>query len=128
MVVKNPEVALAAVAAAAASAMNGDMSADPDVLDPARPSTPPLRLLPTQDEAHTLTSRADLRFGPKFKVLTQTDQIGELQTLIRDGETTRPHFKFVADRLIRLVIEEGLNQVHVIESVTALMFIAPSVF
>ena len=44
------------------------------------------------------------------QVLHQTDQIHELQTLIRAADTTRSHFKFVADRLIRMVIEEGLNQ------------------
>eukprot|EP00095_Tigriopus_kingsejongensis_P008163 maker-scaffold735_size104922-snap-gene-0.31 protein:Tk08163 transcript:maker-scaffold735_size104922-snap-gene-0.31-mRNA-1 annotation:"uracil phosphoribosyltransferase homolog" len=48
--------------------------------------------------------------GPNFKVLPQTDQIHELQTLIRSEDTSRSHFKFVADRLIRMVIEEGLNQ------------------
>ena len=46
----------------------------------------------------------------KFKVLSSTDQIRELQTIIRDKETSRSEFKFVADRLIRMVIEEGLNQ------------------
>ncbi len=49
-------------------------------------------------------------FGPFFKLMHRTDQIHELQTLIRDAETTRSQFKFVADRLIRMVIEEGLNQ------------------
>ncbi|TRY79891.1 hypothetical protein TCAL_07084 [Tigriopus californicus] len=48
--------------------------------------------------------------GSKFKVLPRTDQIHELQTLIRSAETSRSNFKFVADRLIRMVIEEGLNQ------------------
>jgi len=48
--------------------------------------------------------------GGKFKVLQSTDQIKELQTIIRDKETSRSDFKFVADRLIRMVIEEGLNQ------------------
>ena len=48
--------------------------------------------------------------GGKFKVLASTDQIKELQTIIRDKDTSRSDFKFVADRLIRMVIEEGLNQ------------------
>merc|ERR1712183_470699 len=48
--------------------------------------------------------------GGKFKVLTSTDQIKELQTIIRDKDTSRSDFKFVADRLIRMVIEEALNQ------------------
>ena len=48
--------------------------------------------------------------GAKFKVLKSTAQIKELQTIIRDSTTSRSDFKFVADRLIRMVIEEGLNQ------------------
>jgi uracil phosphoribosyltransferase len=48
--------------------------------------------------------------GHKFKVLRSTNQIKELQTIIRDSTTSRSDFKFVADRLIRMVIEEGLNQ------------------
>jgi hypothetical protein len=34
----------------------------------------------------------------------------ELQTILRDKSTNRSDFKFYADRLIRLVIEESLNQ------------------
>merc|ERR1719270_1555566 len=48
--------------------------------------------------------------GPKFRILRRTDQIHELQTKLRNVETSRSEFKFVADRLIRMVIEEGLNQ------------------
>merc|ERR1712037_124083 len=48
--------------------------------------------------------------GNMLKVLPSTDQIKELQTIIRDKDTSRSDFKFVADRLIRMVIEEGLNQ------------------
>lgn len=36
--------------------------------------------------------------------------IAELQTILRDKNTNRSDFKFYADRLIRLVIEESLNQ------------------
>jgi uracil phosphoribosyltransferase len=53
--------------------------------------------------------------GTNFKVLPMNDQIRELQTVIRDKytpypNTTRSDFVFYADRLIRLVVEEGLNQ------------------
>lgn len=41
-------------------------------------------------------------FSRKFQI--------ELQTILRDKNTTRSDFKFYADRLIRLVIEESLNQ------------------
>ena len=34
----------------------------------------------------------------------------QLQTILRDKSTNRSDFKFYADRLIRLVIEESLNQ------------------
>ncbi|RZF48556.1 hypothetical protein LSTR_LSTR011171 [Laodelphax striatellus] len=49
-------------------------------------------------------------YGPNLKTLPVTDQVKELQTIIRDRNTTRSDFKFYADRLIRLVIEESLNQ------------------
>ncbi|XP_021913751.1 uracil phosphoribosyltransferase homolog isoform X2 [Zootermopsis nevadensis] len=49
-------------------------------------------------------------FGENLKVLPTNDQIKELQTILRDRNTTRSDFKFYADRLIRLVIEESLNQ------------------
>jgi len=51
-----------------------------------------------------------LNLGPKFRILSRTCQIQEHQTRLRDVETSRSDFKFVADRLIRMVIEEGLNQ------------------
>ncbi|XP_058054024.1 uracil phosphoribosyltransferase homolog [Anopheles bellator] len=49
-------------------------------------------------------------YGSNMKILAYNDQIKELQTIIRDKNTTRSDFKFYADRLIRLVIEESLNQ------------------
>ena len=53
---------------------------------------------------------AENMLGGKFKVLASIDQIKELQKIIRDKDTSRSDFKFIADRLIRMVIEEGLNQ------------------
>uniref|UniRef100_A0A8D8TXP9 Uracil phosphoribosyltransferase homolog n=1 Tax=Cacopsylla melanoneura TaxID=428564 RepID=A0A8D8TXP9_9HEMI len=47
---------------------------------------------------------------PNLKLLPSNDQVRELQTILRDKNTTRSDFKFFADRLIRLVIEESLNQ------------------
>lgn len=49
-------------------------------------------------------------FGENLKVLPTNDQVKELQTILRDRNTSRSDFKFYADRLIRLVIEESLNQ------------------
>ncbi|KAK6322299.1 uracil phosphoribosyltransferase homolog [Coregonus clupeaformis] len=50
------------------------------------------------------------KIGPQLKLLPLNDQIRELQTIIRDKSTSRGDFVFCADRLIRLVVEEGLNQ------------------
>ncbi|XP_053987726.1 uracil phosphoribosyltransferase homolog isoform X1 [Hylaeus volcanicus] len=49
-------------------------------------------------------------YGPNLKILPTNNQVKELQTILRDKNTTRSDFKFYADRLIRLVIEESLNQ------------------
>ncbi|XP_072022464.1 uracil phosphoribosyltransferase homolog [Amphiura filiformis] len=49
-------------------------------------------------------------FGPRLKILRPNDQIRELQTIIRDKSTSRGDFVFYANRLIRCVVEEGLNQ------------------
>ncbi|XP_053229885.1 uracil phosphoribosyltransferase homolog isoform X1 [Podarcis raffonei] len=48
--------------------------------------------------------------APRLKLLPMNDQIRELQTIIRDRTSSRGDFVFSADRLIRLVVEEGLNQ------------------
>ncbi|KAG5284202.1 hypothetical protein AALO_G00024050 [Alosa alosa] len=58
----------------------------------------------------TLSSEAQCLIGPQLKLLPLNDQIRELQTIIRDKSTSRGDFVFCADRLIRLVVEEGLNQ------------------
>ncbi|EDV25471.1 uncharacterized protein TRIADDRAFT_55590 [Trichoplax adhaerens] len=47
---------------------------------------------------------------PQLRMIEINNQVKELQTIIRDRETTRSDFVFCADRLIRLVVEEGLNQ------------------
>ncbi|CAD6184443.1 unnamed protein product [Caenorhabditis auriculariae] len=43
-------------------------------------------------------------------VIPKTNQIEELQTILKDRETSHPDFVFYADRLMRIVIEEGLNR------------------
>lgn len=45
----------------------------------------------------------------QVKLIKVNNQVRRLQTIIRDRTTTRSDFVFTADRLIRLVIEEGLN-------------------
>ncbi|XP_075676128.1 uracil phosphoribosyltransferase krishah [Dermatophagoides pteronyssinus] len=46
---------------------------------------------------------------PNVRVLKSNDHIVSLQTFIRNKNTPRDEFIFNADRLIRIVIEEGLN-------------------
>jgi len=46
---------------------------------------------------------------PKLHVMKMTHQIKGLHTIIRDVKTSRADFIFYADRLLRLVIEEGLG-------------------
>ncbi|KAG7314360.1 hypothetical protein KOW79_021663 [Hemibagrus wyckioides] len=58
----------------------------------------------------TSSSDTAKEIGPQLKLLPLNDQIRELQTIIRDKSTSRGDFVFSADRLIRLVVEEGLNQ------------------
>lgn len=48
-------------------------------------------------------------YGKNFKIIPINDLIRELQSVIRDRDTSRSDFVFNADRLIRLVVEEGLN-------------------
>ncbi|KAK0052572.1 uracil phosphoribosyltransferase [Biomphalaria pfeifferi] len=52
----------------------------------------------------------EYNFGPNFIKLRPTDGVRELQTVIRDKNTPRTDFIFYADRLIRLIVEEGLNK------------------
>ncbi|KAJ8372572.1 hypothetical protein AAFF_G00281160 [Aldrovandia affinis] len=57
-----------------------------------------------------LNTEVQVQLGPQLKLLPLNDQIRELQTIIRDMKTSRGDFVFCADRLIRLVVEQGLNQ------------------
>ncbi|PLW05102.1 hypothetical protein PCANC_19849 [Puccinia coronata f. sp. avenae] len=45
--------------------------------------------------------------------LTQTTQLDGLMTILRDKMTPRSEFIFTADRIIRLLVEEGLNHLPV---------------
>lgn len=47
-------------------------------------------------------------------LLPQTNQLTGLYTIIRDKNTVRSDFVFYADRIIRLLVEEGLNHLPVV--------------
>ncbi len=46
-------------------------------------------------------------------LLTQTNQLLSLYSIIRSKDTQRSDFVFYSDRIIRLLVEEGLNQLPV---------------
>jgi uracil phosphoribosyltransferase len=46
--------------------------------------------------------------------LPQTAQLEALYTIIRDKQTSRGDFIFYTDRIIRLLVEEGLNHLPVV--------------
>jgi uracil phosphoribosyltransferase len=46
--------------------------------------------------------------------LPQTTQLEALYTIIRDKDTSRGDFIFYTDRIIRLLVEEGLNHLPVV--------------
>lgn len=51
---------------------------------------------------------------PNVFTLPQTAQLEALYTIIRDKNTSRGDFLFYSDRIIRLLVEEGLNHLPVI--------------
>lgn len=51
-------------------------------------------------------------------LLPQTNQLIGLYSIIRDQNTKRGDFVFYADRIIRLLVEEGLNQLPVKDTIT----------
>jgi uracil phosphoribosyltransferase len=46
---------------------------------------------------------------PQLRLIPQSSQVRLLHTRIRDATSTREDYVFFADRLIRLIVEEGLN-------------------
>lgn len=54
---------------------------------------------------------------PRLNVLEMTSQLRSLMTIIRDKTTKRNDFIFYADRINRLLIEEGLNFLPTVEKI-----------
>ncbi|PVV01589.1 hypothetical protein BB560_003987, partial [Smittium megazygosporum] len=53
---------------------------------------------------------------PSVYLLPQTNQLKALMTMIRDRNTIRRDFVFYSDRVIRLLVEEALNHLPVVET------------
>ncbi|RIA85624.1 uracil phosphoribosyltransferase-domain-containing protein [Glomus cerebriforme] len=52
---------------------------------------------------------------PNVVCLPRTNQLEALLTIIRDKDTNRGDFIFYSNRIIRLLVEEGLNHLPVVE-------------
>jgi uracil phosphoribosyltransferase len=74
-----------------------------------------MSLMSTQPPALPI---APPHFNPLPKsvyTLPQTAQLEALYTIIRDKNTSRGDFLFYSDRIIRLLVEEGLNHLPVVK-------------
>lgn len=58
-----------------------------------------------------------LRQFPNLEVIPSNYQIRGMHTIIRDQNTSKEHFVFYADRLIRLVVEAGLGHLPFHENI-----------
>ncbi|KAG6836919.1 hypothetical protein H0H93_001285 [Arthromyces matolae] len=73
------------------------------------PDVPPLA-------SEVNSSIAHIQSLPKSVfTLPQTAQLEALYTIIRDKDTSRGDFLFYSDRIIRLLVEEGLNHLPVVK-------------
>jgi len=57
------------------------------------------------------------KFPHNVYTLPHTTQLEALYTIIRNKETPRGDFLFYSDRIIRLLVEEGLNHLPVVKRV-----------
>ncbi|KAF7318144.1 Uracil phosphoribosyltransferase [Mycena chlorophos] len=71
---------------------------------------------PPQPATNQSTSQMDPLPQSVF-TLPQTAQLEALYTIIRSKETRRGDFLFYSDRIIRLLVEEGLNHLPVVKKV-----------
>ncbi|KAF1802579.1 uracil phosphoribosyltransferase-domain-containing protein [Mucor lusitanicus] len=62
-----------------------------------------------------MSGTENYKLPEQVKLLAQTTQLKGLMTIIRDKETPRSDFIFYADRIIRLLVEEGLNHLPVVD-------------
>ncbi|KAI7882733.1 PRTase-like protein [Lichtheimia hyalospora FSU 10163] len=60
-----------------------------------------------------------MELPPQVQVLAATPQLKGLMTIIRSKDTPRADFIFYADRIIRLLVEEGLNHLPVVDKTVA---------
>ncbi|SPN98863.1 probable uracil phosphoribosyltransferase [Cephalotrichum gorgonifer] len=84
------------------------------------PTNPPMQCVGPNYQADGQRPSATISKDVPFEnvhVLPQTPQLIALLTLIRNKTTQRGDFVFYSNRIIRLLVEEGLNHLPVIEHV-----------
>ncbi|KAG0169862.1 Uracil phosphoribosyltransferase, synthesizes UMP from uracil [Apophysomyces sp. BC1034] len=64
-----------------------------------------------------MAGSSDYKLPSQVQLLQPTTQLKGLMTIIRSKDTPRSDFIFYADRIIRLLVEEGLNHLPVIDKV-----------
>ena len=62
---------------------------------------------------------------PSVFTLPHTAQLEALYTIIRDKTTSRGDFLFYSDRIIRLLVEEGLNHLPVVPKTVETPTVSP---
>ncbi|KAJ3738965.1 uracil phosphoribosyltransferase-domain-containing protein [Lentinula detonsa] len=70
---------------------------------------------PPQPSLSKTTASSNGTVPPSVFTLPQTAQLEALYTIIRDKDTSRGDFLFYSDRIIRLLVEEGLNHLPVVK-------------
>lgn len=75
-------------------------------------SVPTSTLTPSQEGPQPISQLPSNSY-----TLRQTSQLDALLTIVRDRNTQRGEFIFYSDRIIRLLVEEGLNHLPVVEKV-----------
>lgn len=83
---------------------------------PARGVGPLYRSNTSENPKATVSTAVDF---PNVTVLPQTPQLIALLTMIRNVETDRGDFIFYSNRIIRLLVEEGLNHLPCVEHTVA---------
>ncbi|KAH9577237.1 hypothetical protein LSM04_000894 [Trypanosoma melophagium] len=69
----------------------------------------------SENNESNLIEQQLLKEYPKFHLIPQTLQLRFLFTIIRDKNTTRTDFVFYSERIIRLVVEAGLELIPMCE-------------
>ena len=96
--------------------INGESASSLLLLCFATPSGSLIMSSSTTVTNHTV-SNAQHDVPPSVFTLRRTAQLEALYTIIRDKDTSRGDFIFYSDRIIRLLVEEGLNHLPVVPKI-----------